>query len=126
MTMTTEKELGEALKTDKDTIEVEGDLSKKIIKIKATGKVAWGVCIGCIVVACTMAVVTLSTGGTAAPVTGPTTALTLSAAASVWGLPTAITATGIALAGGGVVALKKLRKYRIEKISDTKIILHKK
>lgn len=123
--MTTEKELGEALKNGKDTIEIEGDLCKKIFKIKATGKVAWGVCIGCIVVACTMAVVTLSSGGTAAPITGPTAAVTLGAAASVWGLPTAITATGIAMAGGGVASLKKLRKYRIEKISDTKIILHK-
>lgn len=124
--MTTEKELGEALKNNYDTIEVEGDLSKKVLKIKATGKVAWGVCIGCIVVAVSMTVVTLGSGGTAAPVTGPTTAVTLGAAASVWGLPTAITATGIALAGGGVAALKKLRKYRIEKISDTRIVLHKK
>lgn len=124
--MTTEKELGEALKNNYDTIEVEGDLSKKVLKIKATGKVAWGVCIGCIVVAVSMMVVTLGSGGTAAPVAGPTTAVTLGAAASVWGLPTAITATGIALAGGGVAALKKLRKYRIEKISDTRIVLHKK
>ena len=29
-----------------DTIEIEGDLVRRVIKIKATGKVAWGVCIG--------------------------------------------------------------------------------
>lgn len=124
--MTTEKEFGEALKNDQDTIEVEGDLAKKTIKIKATGKVAWGVCIGCIGVAVMLVVVTIGSGGTATPITGPTAAITLSAAAATWGLPTAITATGIAVAGGGVGVLNKLRKYRLVKISDTKIILYRK
>lgn len=124
--MTTEKELGEALKKGQDTIEVEGDLARKVFKIKATGNVAWGICIACIAVAVTVAVVIIGSGGTAAPVTGPAAAITLGAASSVLGLPTAITATGIAIAGGGVAVLKKLRKYRLKKISDTKIILHKK
>ena len=124
--MTTEKDLGNALKNNQDTIVIEGDLAEKTLKIKATGKVAWAVCIGCIAVAVTLVVVTFGSGGAAIPVAGPTAAITLSAAATIWGLPTAITATGIAVAGGGVVALKKLRKYRVEKISDTKIILHRK
>ena len=124
--MTTEKEFGEALKNDQDTIEVEGDLAKKTIKIKATGKVAWAVCIGCVAIAMTALVVTIGSGGTATPITGPTSAIVLSAAVATWGMPTAITATGIAIAGGGVGVLNKLRKYRLEKISDTKIILHRK
>ena len=124
--MNTEKELGEALKNNLDTIEVEGDLAKKVIKIKATGKVAWGACIACIAIAVAVAVVTISSGGVATPITGPTAAITLGTAASIWGVPTAISATGIAVAGGGIIALKKLRKYRIEKISDKKIILYKK
>ena len=33
--MTTEKELGKALKEGQDTIEIEMDLCKKVIKIKA-------------------------------------------------------------------------------------------
>lgn len=124
--MNTEKELGEALKNNQDTIEVEGDLARRVITIKATGKVAWVACIACITIAVAVVVVTISSGGTATPITGPAAGITLGAAASIWGLPTAITATGIAVAGGGVVALKKLRKYRIEKIIDTKIILYKK
>ena len=36
MKIKTEKELGEALKNDQDRIEIEGDLSRKVIKIKAT------------------------------------------------------------------------------------------
>ena len=97
--MTTEREFGEALKNEQDTIEIEGDLAKKTIRIQATGKVAWGVCIGCIAVAVTMSVVTIGSGGTATPVTGPSAALSLGAAATTLGMSTAITATGIAIAG---------------------------
>lgn len=123
--MTTEKELGEALKNGWNTIEVEGNLADMIVKIKATGNVAWGVCIACIAVAVSMAVITIGSGGTAVPVTGAAAGVSLGAAATTLGMPAAISATGIAVAGGGVGALKKLRKYRIEKISDNKIILHK-
>lgn len=37
----TEKKLAETLTNNLDTIEIEGDLQRKIIKIKATGAVAW-------------------------------------------------------------------------------------
>lgn len=40
----TAKELSEAIKEETDVIEVEGDLSNKIVRIKVTGKVAWAVC----------------------------------------------------------------------------------
>ena len=36
MKIRAEKELGEALKNDQDRIEIEGDLAKKVIRIKAT------------------------------------------------------------------------------------------
>ena len=49
--MRTEKELGEALKREEDTITIEGDLVKKVIKIHGTGKPAWGLAIGAIGVA---------------------------------------------------------------------------
>ena len=39
-TITSEKEPGQALKSKRDIIEIEGDLSKKVIKIKETGAVA--------------------------------------------------------------------------------------
>ena len=124
--MTTEKELGEALKNNQDTIEVEGDLKERVLKIKATGKGVWAACAVCITVAVAVAVVTISSGGIATPITGPTAALTLGVAATTLGMPTAVAATGIAIAGGGVGVLNKLRKYRIEKVSETKIILHRK
>ncbi len=41
----TAEELGKAIKNKEDTIEIEGDLKNQVIRIKATGKVAWGVCV---------------------------------------------------------------------------------
>lgn len=43
-TCTTAKELADAIKNSEDEIIVEGDLKKGVLRIKATGKVAWGVC----------------------------------------------------------------------------------
>ena len=123
--MKTEKELGQALKSGMDTIEIEGDLARKTIRIKATGKVTWVVAIGAVAVAVVAAGATLGSAGTAAPVAGPVAVVSLGAAATVWGVPTAATAVAIALAGGGIATLGSLRKYRLEKISDNKVILYR-
>lgn len=40
----TPKELAEAVKNNEEYILGEGDLKNKVIRIKAVGKVAWGVC----------------------------------------------------------------------------------
>lgn len=69
--MTTEKELAEALKKNPDTIEIEGDLARKVIKIKATGAVAWGACLVMISFCALSAAATVATAGTAAPATLP-------------------------------------------------------
>lgn len=68
--MRTEKELGEALKREEDTITIEGDLVKKVIKIHGTGKPAWGLAIGAIGVAVVSVVATVATAGTSTPATG--------------------------------------------------------
>ena len=124
--MTTEKELGKALKEVQDTIEIEMDLCKKVIKIKAIGIVSWGICIASITIAVSCAVVAVSTAGTTAVPDALIATPAMATLASVLGLPTAISAVAIAVAGGGVGALNKLRNYRLERVSDEKIILHKK
>lgn len=43
--MTTEKELGEALKRGDSTIEVELDLARKVIKIKTVRNGMWALCV---------------------------------------------------------------------------------
>ena len=80
---------------------------KKIIKIGATGNAVWAVCIICIAVAVAATIITISSAGTATLVTGPAAGVNLGFAATALGMPTAITATGIAIAGGGVNALNK-------------------
>ena len=116
MAIQTEKELGEALKNNQDTIEIEGDLQKKVLKIKATGKVAWAIALGAIGIA---VIVALGTGGTATPASG----VVGLGAVAVLGLSTAMSAIGIAIAAGGVGALNSLRRYKITSQSAGKLVL---
>lgn len=106
--VSTEKELAKAVEEDTDTIEIEGDLKDKVIRIKATGKIAWAICIGCIAAA---VVSTLSTGGIGS--------LSIAAAApvavSILGIPTTIACVTIAVAAGGVGVLNKLRGYDLSR-----------
>lgn len=122
--MTTEKELAEALKKNPDTIEIEGDLARKVIKIKTTGAVAWGVCVAAVLCCVISVTATVASAGTTAPATTIPTTLSLGVAATTWGVPTATTAVSIAIAGG-IRSLDKLRKYKLTKISDERIRLTK-
>lgn len=125
MTITTNAELGEALKNNKDYIEIEGDLAKNIITIKATGSVAWVIAFGAITVA---VVGILAIPPAAPPLAVAKLAATTTAipAVSILGISATISAISIAVAVGSVSALNKLRDYRLEKISNTRVILHKK
>ena len=120
-----EKELGKAIKEGQDCIEVEFDLAKKVLKIKGVGKVAWGACIVALAVVVAAVIATVSSGGTSGPATVPAGLTGMGTASAILGGSVATSAVAIAVAGGGIATLKKLRKYRVEKISDDKIILHK-
>jgi lipopolysaccharide export LptBFGC system permease protein LptF len=122
-----EKELAQAIKNGDDYIEVEGDFGKRILKIKATGKVAWAIAIGVIGVA-TVAILKLParTGGAGLLAKGFIATGAGATAVGVLGIPTVITAISIAVAAGDVGVLNKLRNYKLEKISDTHIKLLKK
>lgn len=114
------KDLGDALKNDADSIEIEGSLAQKVLRIKATGKIAWAIAIGAI---------GFGLGSTlAAPATGGTTLvahfMTTPVAAAALGSATS-TAIVIAVTAGGVGVLTKLRRYKLEKISANKVILRK-
>ena len=121
-TVFTEKELGEELKNDPDEIIIEGDLKNKVIKIKATGKVAWAVCAGCFAIAIPLAIVAVGTGGTSAVVS----ASFLVPATAVLGISTVISVITIGVAGGGLAVLNNLRKYKIKPLDSSKILLSKK
>jgi len=128
--MTTEKELAEAIRNEENEIVIEGDLSNKVIRIKATGAVAWGACVVGIGAVVALTIATVGSGGTATPITLPilgTTLLTTAPiAVTTMGLPAAVSAVGIAVAGGGVGILNQLRDYKMVRIGKGKVILYRK
>lgn len=124
MAINNEKDLGKALNEDQDTIEIEGSLKDKVIKIKATGKVAWVVAIGAIGVAVVAILYPVPEPATQAGAKG-IAALTGGAAVGILGAGTAMSAIAISVASGGVAALNKLRGYKIISNSGDKLVLKK-
>lgn len=120
--ITNEKELGKALKNNQDTIDIEGSLTKRVIRIRATGKVCWAIAIGGIGVSVTAIIFAPATGGistTASYMAAPTTV-------GVLGGATAVSAVTIAVAAGGVAALNRLRKYKEVSRKNDRIVLKRK
>ncbi|MDG6231681.1 hypothetical protein Q7506_09600 [Glaesserella parasuis] len=124
-TVRTEKELGEAIKRGDDTIEIEGDLAKKTIKIRATGTVAWAIAIGAIGIAVYATIAAVGTGGVAAPAAVAANAFAAPAAVGVLGGAVTYSAIAIAVAAGGVGALTSLRNYKEVSRADNKLVLKK-
>jgi hypothetical protein len=112
MKVSDNEELGKAVKENADTIEMsrESEAGKTTYKIKATGKVAWGVCVAALTVAIALVIAGTATGGISA-VAGSAVA---APAVGILGLTTVISAIKTAIAGGGVSTLNKLRGYKME------------
>lgn len=122
MAITDEKELRDALQAGTDSIEIEGNLKDKVVRIKASGKVAWVIALGAIAVAVIVALShTLANAGNANKVLmeSPTLAPHLGLGI-VWIL------LGIAVVATTLAMLNKFRGYKLEKVSNTRIILRKK
>lgn len=122
MAITDEKELGKALQDGIDSIEIEGNLKDKVLRIKASGKVAWVIALGAIAIAVIVALSnTLANIGEANKVLmeSPDSAPHLWLG-GVWIL------VGIAAVAITLAMLNKFRGYKLEKVSNTRIILRKK
>ncbi len=140
------KELGKAIKRGDDVIIVEGDLAKSTVRIYATGKVAWAVCLGAITVTVTvylaggaggaaatgaaatgaghLTFASAATGGLAAAGVAGVAAASGGAAATILGIPALTTAIAVAVAAGGVGALNTLRNgYKITEKSSNRVTL---
>ena len=114
--VSTAKELGEAIKQKEDTIEIVGNLATSTIRIRATGKIAWGIAIAAIAIAIYGMIA-------AQPVSGFVAA---PAAVGVLGVSATGTAMGIAVAAGGVGSLTSLREYKEISRSKDKLVLQRK
>ncbi len=121
----TNEELGDALKSGENQIEIEGDLAKKVITIKVSGQVAWAVALGAIAVAVIALIATLGAGGASAPV-GADMALAATPATASIGTKATVAAIIIAVVAGGIGILTRLHSgYRIVKKDNGRVILTK-
>jgi hypothetical protein len=116
------EELGEAIKNGESTIEIEGDLAKKTIRLRATGTVAWAIAFGAIAIAAGAAFLAIPTGGASSIAVAGIAPV----ATGILGVSVTTTAIGITIAAGGVGALTKLRQYEEVRRSDGLLILRKK
>lgn len=124
------QELGQAIENNQNEITVEGDLARKVIRIIATGKVAWVIAFGAVAVAIIailnmpMAAATGPTGLIAEGVVLSTAAI---GAVSTLGVSATVAAVSIGVGARNKSVLSKLRnKYTITKINNSKIILKRK
>lgn len=106
-TVRDEKELAKALENNEDTIYVEGDLKNNVIRIKATGKIAWAIAIAAITAVVIIIITSMATGGASAVASAGIAPV----AVGILGAPATMSAIGIAVAAGGVGVLNKLRSY---------------
>lgn len=121
------KDLGKALKNDQDEIEITADLHNRIVKVKATGKIAWAIAIGAIGVAVVSALSAPPSAGASSPVAVPAGFTGGGVAVTILGLSTTKAAISIAVAGGGVGVLTSLRnKYNMKKLPNGNYLLRKK
>jgi len=103
----------------------ESEAGKTAFKIKATGNVAWAVCIAALAVAIVAILVSPATLGTSVVIGGAVETFMAPVVVTTLGFSAASGAITIAIAGGGVGILNKLRKYKMKK-ENGKIILLKK
>ena len=123
---TNEKELTEAINNGSSEIEIEGDLANKVIRIKATGKVAWAVAIGAIIVAIGIVVLTIFNSKANIPLIAfiePNSTQIFDTNLAISMIAITIIVSIISL---GIALFNKLRFYNIEKTSLTSIKLIKK
>ena len=126
MFVKTLKELGKALKDNVLIIEceIDSETGRIVVKIKAVGSVAWGLCAVGLTAAIASAIAAVAAPPSAI-IGVPMAAVGLTTASATLGASVALGAVAIGAAGGGIGALNKLRKYKMEK-RDGKIILRKK
>lgn len=121
ITVTSSQELGMEIKNGQNEIIIEGYLSTKVVRIMATGSVAWAIAFGAVAVA-VLAVLAAPAGIAAGAfglvaesVIASIAATSATAAVAVWGLATTASAVGIGVGARSAGALKKMKEeYKIK------------
>jgi len=125
-----EKELNKAIQSNADTIYIEGDLGNKVMKIKATGNVAWVVAFGAITVAVIAILSIPTTAGSSAPAAGISGIVAAPIAVATLGVGTVTSIISMCVATGSIATAKLLFKnlrgnYDIVKQGDIVVLKRK-
>lgn len=115
-----ENDFGEELNNNAEHIEIVGDLAVKVKKMMRLNAALWTFCLASLsvtVIAVMHMPATAGTSGIVGIVAG-------TSAAAILGPEVAVAAATIAIAGGGIHTLKKLRRYRLQQTRNGGIILH--
>lgn len=116
-----EDELGKAVRDGKDEIELEDGLASRIKKLYKINLALWSFCLVCLAVAVIALMQVPITGGAS----GVAGFVAGTPAAAILGTEVAVSAVMIAVAGGGIRVLHRLRKdYDIATGKNGRIILH--
>lgn len=121
MKVNDEKGLGEAIRKNEKTIDVHGSIAPRIKRLHDLDKVLYCMCLMCLAVAVVALMQVPATGGGMLPLSF----VAGTPAAAIMGVSTAKTAALVAASGGGISALKQLRKYKLKQVGKEHIILHK-
>lgn len=131
-TVSTNKELAEALKSDEQYIKVIGDLRNKVRKIKIIRNTAWAIAAGAIATSITLALATPAATAVTAPAGGIGGAIPFTGSALAGGTAALIigaaakAALALGVAAGGIGVVNKMRNnYSIQQTTQDYIILKK-
>ena len=124
------QELGRAIENNQNEIIIEGDLAKKVVRIKATGPVAWVIAFGC-VTAAIIAILRMPKAVASGPngliAEGVVLGTSAVGAVTILGVPATVAAVSIGVGARNKSALSKLRNnYILTKVKDSKVILRRK
>lgn len=115
-----EQELGNAVKQEESYIELEGKLASHVKKLMKLNMALWVFSL----TALSVAVFALMQMPATTGMSGIVSIVAGTSAASILGIDTVVAAVSIAVAGGGISVLEKLRKYHLTYGENGKIILN--
>lgn len=114
------QELGKAILRGEDFIELNPSLADKIERLLRLNRILWAV----VLIELSVMTVTLIQMPATAGLSGLVSFAAGTSAAAVLGVDAAAAAVMTAVAGGGIMALKRLRNYRIRRQTDGRIFLY--
>lgn len=130
-TVTSKKELAQAVERGESRIEVIGDFANGVVKLKLIGPIAWGIAAaaigGAVYLYMATPAATATTAGTGGVISFGAASTSAAAAVTVLGLNATTVAIGIGIAAGGVGVLTKIRdNYKIVEKSNNRVVLERK